>query len=191
MWKIYINIRRERKEEREREREKRNETYRNINDTTAVKNLFTGSAAIVRTRLCRLCGYFVAFVREVRLNENLLYIPCMLFPLPFFSSTHILINGSFLCECNVRETKSRRRDRSRFYRFLCFLSLFLSLFLPILPFSSRGMRMRACSNRDMRKYQSCFFTLESFHRSLRSNISKVYNSFPLFFFFPSLDTYKF
>lgn len=99
-----------------------------------MKNLFTGSAAIVTTRLCRLCGYFVAFVREVRLNENLLYIPCTLFPLPFFSPTHILINGSFLCECNVRETKSRRRDRSRFIAFSVFsLSLFfyLSTFLSL------------------------------------------------------------
>lgn len=190
MQKKYIYGEKKR-EKREKKNEKKNEIYRNINDTTAVKNLFTGSAAIVRTRLCRLCGYFVAFVREVRLNENLLYIPCMLFPLPFFSPTHILINGSFLCECNVRETKSRRRDRSRFYRFLCFfLSLFLTLFLPTLPFSSCGMRMHACSNRDMSEYQSCFFTLEPFIVLC----TRIYQKYTIPFLFSSsfhLDLYNF
>lgn len=42
--------------------------------------------------------------------------------LPFFFPAHILINGSFLRKCNVRETKSRRHDRESFYRFLCLLS---------------------------------------------------------------------
>lgn len=86
-----------------------------------------------KTRLCR--GYFTAFARELRLNENLLYIPCTPFPLPFFSPVHILINGSFLRECNARETKSQRRDRSRFIALSLPLFLSLSSLPPSLPLS--------------------------------------------------------
>lgn len=109
------------------------------------------------TRLCR--GYFAALARELRLNENLLYIPCMPFPLPFFSPVHILINGSFLRVCNVRETKSQRRCHSRFM----VLSLPSSPSPPPLPlfppsFSSRTRVHCAHSNRDTRVFprRSCF-----------------------------------
>lgn len=92
---------------RQRKSEK---TRQNINAVHGSRaNLFAGSGSIVRIHLPRLFPWY-----GFRLNENLLYIPCTTFPLPpffFSSSPHILINGSFPCECNAPEMKSRRPTR--------------------------------------------------------------------------------
>lgn len=114
---------------KEEERIGERETCKGEYERRTVENPFTPNPRpLSETRLCR--GYFAAFARELRLNENLLYIPCTSFPLPFFSPVHILINGSFLRECNARETKSQR-DWSRFIA----LSLPLALSLSLSPLS--------------------------------------------------------
>lgn len=125
--------RRKERSEGVRKKEKRNikvaEYERQPTATRRQKIYSSGPRPLSETQLCR--GYFTAFARELRLNENLLYIPCTPFPLPFFSPVHILINGSFLRECNARETKSQRRDRSRFIALSFSVSILLSL--PLFP----------------------------------------------------------
>jgi len=120
-----------------------------------VENPFAGSAAIVRTPTVSRLFRSVHRVQASWLNENLLYIPCTPFPLPFFSPAHILINGSFLRECNVWETKSRRRDWSHFISLspVSSISFYILSFLP--PCS------RARSNRSKREFphRSYFFML--------------------------------
>ena len=141
------------------------------------------------TRLCR--GYFAMFARELRLNENLLYIPCTPFPLHFFSPAHILINSSFLRECNAREITTARLQS--FYRCLFLFSSLFSLFTLLFFLHAHALRtFRIESNRGTREFlrRSCFLCHQSLLHPLCSMLRQHYilNVVILIFYFLSFPS---